>query len=87
MIYLRIRGRSLGVRPNTRRGPSPINSPGVALAAIVDELFTVLTQHRHLFWLLDRCAAEVAELAGLYETAVRGSYFTDFTQWNCHDRP
>jgi AcrR family transcriptional regulator len=32
-----------------------------SLAAIVDELFTVLTQHRHLFWLLDRCAAEVAE--------------------------
>jgi hypothetical protein len=30
----------------------------------------VLTQHRHLFRLLDRCAAEVAELAGLYETAV-----------------
>jgi AcrR family transcriptional regulator len=25
-----------------------------SLAAIVDELFTVLTQHRHLFWLLDR---------------------------------
>jgi AcrR family transcriptional regulator len=52
-----------------------------SLAAIVDELFTVLTQHRHLFWLLDRCAAEVAELAGLYETAVRGRYFADFTRF------
>jgi hypothetical protein len=40
-----------------------------------------LTQHRHLFWLLDCCAAEVAELAGLYETAVRGRYFTDFTRF------
>jgi AcrR family transcriptional regulator len=52
-----------------------------SLAVIVDELFTVLTQHRHLFWLLDRCAAEVAELAGLYETAVRGRYFADFTRF------
>jgi AcrR family transcriptional regulator len=52
-----------------------------SLGAIVDELFTVLTQHRHLFWLLDRCAAEVAELAGLYETAVRGRYFADFTRF------
>jgi AcrR family transcriptional regulator len=50
------------------------------LAAVVGELFTVLTQHRHLFWLLDRCAVEVAELAGLYETAVRGRYFADFTR-------
>jgi AcrR family transcriptional regulator len=52
-----------------------------ALAAIIDELFTVLSQHRHLFWLLDRCAAEVAELTGLYETAVRGRYFADFTRF------
>jgi AcrR family transcriptional regulator len=54
-----------------------------SLAAIVDELFTVLTQHRHLFWLLDRCAAEVAELAGLYETAVRGRFLKWWPGWVC----
>jgi AcrR family transcriptional regulator len=49
------------------------------LAAVVDELFTLVSQHRRLIWLLDRCARDVAELDGLYETAVRGRLIADFT--------
>ena len=46
---------------------------------VLGELFDLVARHRHLIWLLDRCAGEVPELAGLYETAVRGRYIADFT--------
>lgn len=49
------------------------------LAAIVEEVFVRTADHRRLFWLLDRCARDVPELDGLYETAVRGRLFADFT--------
>jgi AcrR family transcriptional regulator len=49
--------------------------------AVVDELFNVVAQHRHLIWLLDRCGAEIVELGGLYQSIVRGRYFADFTRF------
>jgi AcrR family transcriptional regulator len=51
------------------------------MTAVVDELFTFVTQHRYLIWLLDRCGAEIAELGGVYQTAVRGRLFADFTRF------
>ena len=48
------------------------------LAAIADELFTLVGRHRQLIWLLDRCASEVG-LGGIYETAVRRRLIDDFT--------
>src|SRR5437016_3508290 len=48
------------------------------LAAIADELFTLVGRHRQLIWLLDSCASEVG-LGGIYETAVRRRLIDDFT--------
>jgi AcrR family transcriptional regulator len=50
------------------------------LRKIVGEHFTLFAQHRHLIWLLDRCAADLAELNGFYQTAVRGRCIADFTR-------
>jgi AcrR family transcriptional regulator len=50
-----------------------------SLANVVDELFTAVSQHRYLIWLLDRCSAEAAELGNIYQTTVRAHYFADFT--------
>ena len=51
------------------------------LIAVIDELFTFAMQHRQLIWLLDRCGAEIAEIGGVYQTAVRGRLFADFTRF------
>jgi AcrR family transcriptional regulator len=50
------------------------------LGAIVDEHFTLFSKHRRLIWLLDRCAAEVAELSGFYQASVRGPCIANFTR-------
>lgn len=49
--------------------------------AVLGELFDLVSRRRYLIWLLDRCSAEVPELAGLYQTTVRGRYIADFTRF------
>lgn len=56
----------------------PVIDAGVC-DRIVGELFDLVSEHRHLIWLLDRCAGEVPELSGQYEAVVRGRYIADFT--------
>lgn len=48
------------------------------LSAIVDEQFTLFSEHRRLIWLLDRCAGDVAELSGFYQASLRGRCMADF---------
>ncbi|MFD2264168.1 TetR/AcrR family transcriptional regulator [Lacibacterium aquatile] len=57
----------------TRTG-MPIPKP----EPVIEELFDLLTRHRHLIWLLDRCANEIPELAGVYESEVRDRYIAKF---------
>lgn len=49
------------------------------LEAVATELFTLAGAARHLNWLLDRCARDVVELDGVYESAVRARLIGDFT--------
>lgn len=57
--------------------------PGVdetACRAVFAELHELVGRHRQLIWLLDRCSGEFPELAGLYETIVRGRYIAELTR-------
>lgn len=49
--------------------------------AVFAELHELVGRHRRLIWLLDRCGGEFPELAGLYETIVRGRYIAELTRF------
>jgi hypothetical protein len=47
------------------------------IAAIVGELFDLLSRARTMIWLLDRCAWELPRLRDVYVEGVRKPYFSD----------
>jgi AcrR family transcriptional regulator len=49
----------------------------VEIAAIVGELFDLLSRARTMIWLLDRCAWELPQLRDVYVEGVRKPYFGD----------
>ena len=51
------------------------------IAAIVGELFDLLSRGRALIWLFDRCAWELPWLRDIYVERVRGPYFGDLARY------
>ncbi|WP_372012863.1 helix-turn-helix domain-containing protein [Tistrella mobilis] len=51
------------------------------IRAVATEILALLATHRRLIWLLDRCAAEIPEVASFYGTELRGRYFRDMTRF------
>ncbi len=51
------------------------------IAAIVGELFDILSRERPMIWLLDRCAWELPRLRQVYVERVRGTYFADLARY------
>jgi AcrR family transcriptional regulator len=51
------------------------------IAAIVGELFDLLSRGRAMIWLLDRCAWELPWLRDIYVERVRGPYFGDLARY------
>ncbi|WP_449221461.1 helix-turn-helix domain-containing protein [Tistrella mobilis] len=57
-----------------RAGPDEVR-------AVAVEMLEMLATHRRLIWLLDRCAAEIPEVAAFYGSELRGRYFRDLTRF------
>jgi AcrR family transcriptional regulator len=51
------------------------------IAAIVSELFDLLSRARPLIWLLDRCAWELPQLRDVYLEGVQKPYFGDIARY------
>ncbi len=51
------------------------------IAAVVRELFDLLTGGRVMIWLLDRCAWELPQLREVYLDRVRAPYFADLERY------
>jgi AcrR family transcriptional regulator len=51
------------------------------IAAIVSELFELLSRERTMIWLLDRCAWELPRLRDVYVEGVRKPYFGDIARY------
>jgi AcrR family transcriptional regulator len=54
---------------------------GSEIAAIVGELFDLLSSGRALTWLFDRCAWELPWLRDIYVERMRGPYFGDLARY------
>jgi AcrR family transcriptional regulator len=51
------------------------------IAAVVGELFELLSRERPLIWLLDRCAWELPQLRDIYVEGVQKLYFGDIARY------
>jgi AcrR family transcriptional regulator len=60
-----------------RRAPDP----GAEMRGIAAELYDFIAGARHLIWLLDRCAVELAPFAKVFHDRVKGAYLGDLAAY------